>query len=221
MDDERNLSIYKRWAPFYDLVMIPLYGAARKNALALLDLKGGEKLLIVGVGTGLDIPYLPKQAQITGIDLSPDMLAVAQERAQKRKIELKVMNAQALEFADGCFDAVLLNLILSVVPDGAAAFAEAWRVVRPGGRIIIFDKFLPENGSVTPVRGFIGRVAKAIGTDPNRKLSEILGMREGLKVESNHPSLLHGQYRILQVNKEKKNQADLREKKDISRKVFL
>ena len=94
------------------------------------------------------------------------------------------------------------SLILSVVPDGAAAFREAWRVLRPGGRAVIFDKFLPEAGRLSLLRRAIGAVLRVLGTDPNRRLSQLIAGAPGLVVERNEPSLLRGQYRIVLLRKE-------------------
>ncbi|MDP2842560.1 MAG: methyltransferase domain-containing protein [Acetobacterium sp.] len=203
MDDQRNLKIYRTWAPIYDSVMRPVYGAARRRAIELLNLQAGEKVLIPGVGTGLDLPIIPPGVQVTGIDLTPAML----EKARAKSIDLgmifSVMNAQALQFPDDTFDAVILNLILSVVPDGAAAFAEAWRVLRPGGRVVIFDKFLPEAEQPSVFRNLLGCAIRYIGTDPNRRLSDIFCGMHGLILERDEPSLLKGQYRILLVLKQR------------------
>jgi ubiquinone/menaquinone biosynthesis C-methylase UbiE len=201
MDDLRNLKIYRTWAPIYDSVMRPVYGAARQRAIELMNLQAGEKVLIPSVGTGLDLPLIPLGVQVTGIDLSPAML----EKAHTKSIDLgmifAVMNAQALQFPDDTFDAVILNLILSVVPDGAAAFDEAWRVLRPGGRVVIFDNFLPEAEQPSVFRNLLGSIIRSIGTDPNRRLSDILCGMHDLIVERDEPSLLKGQYRIILVRK--------------------
>lgn len=69
MDDKSNLKIYRRWAPIYDRIMHPIYGAARKRAKELLDLQAGEKILIPGVGIGIDLPLIPSGVHVTGIDL--------------------------------------------------------------------------------------------------------------------------------------------------------
>ncbi len=201
MDDKRNLKIYRTWAPIYDSVMRPIYGVARKHAIEMINLQVGERVLIPGVGTGLDLPLIPAGIHVTGIDLSPEMLKKAREKSMNLGMTLAIVDAQALQFPDGTFDVVILNLVLSVVPDGAAAFSEAWRVLRPGGRVVIFDKFLPEEEQPSLFRNLLGCVIRSIGTDPNRRLSDILGQAPGMVVVYNEASLLQGQYRIILIHK--------------------
>lgn len=201
MDNDNNLRIYRAWAPVYDAVMRPFSERARRRAIALLDLKPGERLLVPGVGTGIDLPLIPSGVSVVGVDLSADMLAQARRKASACDVTLIEMDAQELEFEDGVFDAVAFNLILSVVPDGAAAFREAWRTVRSGGRAVVFDKFLPENGRLTSSRRMVGRIMRAFGTDPNRRVRDILGPVSDLVIERDEPSLLGGQYRILCLRK--------------------
>lgn len=201
MNNERNQTIYKLWAPVYDRVMGPFAGKARRRAIELLNLCAGERVLLSGVGTGLDLPNLPAGVRAVGIDLSPAMLHKAQTKVNSHDVRLEKMNAQALTFADGSFDIVILNLILSVVPDGAAAFREAWRVLRPGGRAVIFDKFAAEGGQLSVVRRALGKIISLFGTDPNRRVSDLIGQPSDLTIERDEPSLLHGQYRIVLLSK--------------------
>jgi phosphatidylethanolamine/phosphatidyl-N-methylethanolamine N-methyltransferase len=207
MLDDRNLKIYRGWAPVYDATMGPLYARGRARAVKSLQLRAGESVIAPGIGTGADIDSIPAEVRLTGIDLSPEMLAVAKRKATDRPgVTLEEGNAQALPYPDGSFDAALCNLILSVVPDGAAAFSEAWRVLKPGGRLAIFDKFLAEDGYVSGARRIIGKVAEAVGTDVNRKFSDIVGDRADLQVVSDQPAMLGGIYRVILLRKDERTE---------------
>jgi ubiquinone/menaquinone biosynthesis C-methylase UbiE len=213
MINQRNLVIYRLYAPVYDAVMRPVMNTARRREIDRLQLQAGEHVLISGAGTGLDLPLIPAGVHITAIDLSPAMLDRARHKAAGRDVSFIEMDAQALKFADSTFDAVILNLILSVVPDGATAFREAWRVLKPGGRAVIFDKFLPEHAVLSPLRRVMGKVIAALGTDPNRRLSDIIGSVPDVSVEHDGPSLLRGQYRIVVLRKPDVSGADKAEGK--------
>jgi ubiquinone/menaquinone biosynthesis C-methylase UbiE len=207
MRNDCNQRIYRLWAPFYDLLFRPVFARTRRRAVELLTLKPGERLLIPGIGTGLDLPLLPHGVSVVGIDLSKAMLKHARSKVERQDIILLNMDAQQLGLPDASFDAVLLNLIVSVAPDGAAAFREAWRVLRLGGRIVIFDKFLPEDKALTPGRRLAGIVLRALGTDPNRRLGGILSNVPDVVIECDDPSLIGGAYRILRLSRLAKSPA--------------
>ncbi|HWM07373.1 MAG TPA: methyltransferase domain-containing protein [Actinophytocola sp.] len=136
----RNRSIYQRLAAVYDLAAgLPLIARPRARLFALADIQPGQRVLLVGVGTGQDLVHLPAGTEVTGIDLSPAMLARA--RARGTDATLREMNAEQLAFPDGSFDVVVLSYVLSVVADPARALTEAARVLAPHGSIWILGKF--------------------------------------------------------------------------------
>ena len=198
MNNRWNRFVYRLWAPVYDAVLERLFRQGRRSAMEWLGLRAGERVCLVGVGTGADLVYLPTGVKGVGLDLSDAMLARAEEKLPITgcDIELRAGDAQALPFNDGAFDAVVLNLILSVVPDPALCMSEAIRVLRPGGRIVVFDKFLPDGTEPTWGRRLSNVVSTRLGTDLNRRLGDILS---GLPCEIVHdePSILGGMYRVV------------------------
>lgn len=193
--------LYDFYAPIYDLVDRPLR-SGRLRSLALLDARPGERILIMGAGTGLDLPHLPTGVEVTAIDASPGMLRRLRHRAEKLelKVDIHVMDAGNLSFTDGTFDAVVLHLILAVVDEPQRCAAEAARVLRPGGRAVIFDKFLPAGVTPSPLRRWADSLLRRVATSLNRDLSVIL-TGSGLKIAHEEPALLGGNYVVVLARK--------------------
>lgn len=180
---------YTLLAPLYDLVVARASRRWRQESLAALaQLPGGvngKRILIAGIGSGLDIPDLPRGGHYTGIDLTPAMLRRAQQRAVQceRAMALEMGDVLALPYADASFDTVVMHLIVAVVPDPARALSEAARVLRPGGRIFIVDKFL-RPGQRAPLRRLLSPLLGRIATRTDVVFEWVLVAAPSLQVVS-------------------------------------
>lgn len=189
---------YTLLAPFYDR-MVGGFAAARRRSIELAQLQPGEKVLIVGAGTGLDLEYLPPGVEVFASDLTPAMLRRLQQRAAAlpREVHTQIADAQALPYADGAFDAVLVHLILAVVPDARRCAEEVVRVARPGGRIAIFDKFAPPTGLPWWMK-LASPLVAAGGTTLTRPFAPMFA---GLPVKVVHdePAMMRGLFRVMRL----------------------
>lgn len=190
---------YTVWAPIYDAVA--RFGRQRRRSLALLELRPGERVLVVGAGTGADLPFIPAGVEVLATDLTPAMLARARSHVRPG-VELRVMDGQALDLPDASFDAVILHLIVAVIPDPVACLREAARVLKPGGRMAVFDKFLPDGAQPSLPRRAANALTSLLFTDINRRFGDILAASGApLRVEHDEPALFGGMFRILRLVK--------------------
>ena len=186
--------IYRWYAPIYDRLFAGMYRSARVRSIASLKLTARDRILIAGVGTGLDLPELPLAVMALGLDTSPAMLARARVAHHVAAVDLLVGDAQSVPVTDAAFDVAMLHLILSVVPDPSAAFREVVRVVKPGGRIAVLDKFAPDDGA-SRTRRAANAFVRWSGTNITRRLAEII---EGQPVRVvSHETALLGNYQLV------------------------
>lgn len=197
MKNHTNKLKYKVISKIYDYLMRnKLFIKGRERAFSLLPLKSKQHILFVGVGTGEDLRFIPSDVHITGIDLSQDMLNKAKTKIQENQATLLQMNAEQLQFPDESFDVVSLNLILSVVENPKQALAEALRVTKQTGFLLVFDKFLPEESSSSISRSMINTITSFFGTDINRRFSDICKDLP-IQVVYEEPSIFKGNYKII------------------------
>ena len=190
---------YTLLSPLYDLVAGPLFRTARQRSLAALP-PGPGSVLVNGVGSGLDLPFLPRAYRYVGLDLTRAMLARSLRRAADLEFAAVQGDSLALPFRDASFDHAVLHLILAVVPDAAAALTETARVVRPGGGILIFDKFL-RRGQSAPLRRLLNPIAARLVTRLDVVFEDILLRVPGLRVISDEPAVAGGWFRRIRLEK--------------------
>ena len=195
---------YTLLAPFYDAIVAAPTKNIRQLSLQRLAKEKNAKILINGIGSGLDIPHLPPGHQYTGIDLTPAMLNLAKKRAASHNvlIELKQADTMDLPFADETYDHIVMHLILAVVPDPLKALREASRVLKPGGKIFILDKFI-QPGQLAIIRRVLNPFIRHIATRTDVVFEHLHRECNELKLLANEPALLGGWFRSIELKKEK------------------
>jgi phosphatidylethanolamine/phosphatidyl-N-methylethanolamine N-methyltransferase len=194
---------YTVWAPAYDaIVRAAGFDTARRLSIERLRLASGDRVLIVGAGTGLDLDFLPSNVDVTAIDVTPAMLRHLERRTAGtgRSVATRIMDARQLAFPDSSFDAVVMHLILAVMPQPERGLREAVRVLKPGGRIAVFDKFLGDDERPSLKRRLLNAIAKPLFSDLNRRLGPLIsGTR--LVTEHDEPVAFGGTYRVVTLMK--------------------
>ncbi len=193
---------YTLLAPFYDFFVSRPLDEARRNSIQNIKNTAGKSILINGIGSGLDIPYLPTDAQYTGTDITPAMLKIAQRRALEHSFNINFIcaDSQSLPFNDEQFDIVIMHLILAVVPNPELALQEVNRILKPGGSIYIFDKFL-KPGEFAPVRKIFNLFIRHIATRTDVVFEHVLAQSPSLKITNNEPALANGWFRLIELRK--------------------
>ena len=188
---------YALWAPIYDSAVRSFSAPLRQSSLSHIP-QGPCRVLVDGIGTGLDIPYLPAHCEAIGIDLTHSMLHRA--RRSSPHFSLVQADAEALPFPDGCFDVIVMHLILAVVPHAGLALAEASRVLQPGGRILVLDKFL-RPGERAFWRRLLAPLSGPVATHTDLVFEDLLTQRPELHRCSDTPAAVGGWFRLIVLEK--------------------
>jgi phosphatidylethanolamine/phosphatidyl-N-methylethanolamine N-methyltransferase len=173
--------VYEKLSKVYDLIFGPTLHPGRLVALERMGIKPGDRILEVGVGTGINTSLYPAHCQVTGVDLSSSMLDKARERVAReghRHVRLLEMDAQNLTFADDSFDIVYAPYLVSVVPDPVQVAREMRRVCKPGGKIIILNHFRSTNPILSRLERAISPFTVHIGFKSDLDLEAFLAQAE-------------------------------------------
>lgn len=160
--------IWDRLAPRYDAAMRRgeplLFGRGHREAVCR---QARGEVLEVAIGTGLNLPHYPDRVRLTGVDLSPAMLALARERADRLGRDLVLVQgpAERLPFGSESFDTVVCTLSLCSVADERAAIGEMFRVLRPGGQVLLYDHVAATNRFVLTLQRWWEKASLRLAAD--------------------------------------------------------
>src|SRR4029079_1322330 len=206
MDLRDTIRTYRLFSGSYDIVFGPVFHPGRKEAVRVANDRPGQRILEVGVGTGLSLPYFRKDSRVTGIDVSAELLEKAKGRVERQQLAhvdgLHVMDAEHMEFEDNSFDAVLALYVASVVPNPARFAAEMRRVCIPGGTIVLVNHFTSDNWALRWMERRLAHLARHIGFHADFPLDTFLSDSD-LVAREIRPSNLFGYWRLLRCINEK------------------
>ena len=200
MELHDTLRTYRLFAGSYDVVFGPIFHPGRKAAVEVANDRPNQRILEVGVGTGLSLPHFRKDARVTGIDVSKEMLAKARRRVERDRLKqveaLQEMDAEMMSFEENAFDAVLALYVASVVPNPARFAAEIRRVCIPGGTIVVVNHFMSDNPPMRFIEKRLAPLAGKIGFHADFALDNFLRVSR-LQVREMRPSNLFGYWKLL------------------------
>lgn len=198
---------YARWAPVYDLVFGAVFERGRNAAIAAAERVGG-RILEVGVGTGISLPDYQRSNHLIGVDLSEPMLRKAQERVNGLALDhvtgLAVMDARQLGFPDDCFDVIVAQYVITVVPDPEATLSEFTRVLRDGGEIILVNHIGAETGLRRAFEQWFAPMARRLGWRPEfpwHRLSRWAERHGGVRLVERRPMPPLGHFSLIRFEK--------------------
>lgn len=198
--------VYRRYARGYDLYFGAMFQPGRQAVIARMNCRPGDRILEVGVGTGLSLSLYPRNVEVTGIDLSREMLARARARKMHDRLNhvaaLRLMDAEHMQFADDSFDKVVAMYVVSVTPHPARLVDEMRRVCKPEGELFIVNHFQHANPIVRGMERLIAPLSHLMGFHPDFSLENFI-QETRLEVTEQVPVNALGYWTLLQCRNNK------------------
>ncbi|MDQ5911456.1 MAG: SAM-dependent methyltransferase [Pseudomonadota bacterium] len=196
---------YRRYANYYDYLFGPVLHPGRKLAVTLANPQPDQRILEVGVGTGLSLPFYRTDSRVIGIDLSPEMLDKARQRVARHRLDhvemLAEMNAEHLTFSDGLFDVVVAMYVASVVSNPGRMVDEMRRVCKPGGDIIIVNHFISEHILLQRIETLLRPLSGMLGFRPDMRLDSLPDYPDFYRVQIINTNFL-GYWKVIHYRNE-------------------
>ena len=207
IDNSTVVKAYARWAPVYDVVFGKVFERGRRASIAAAERIGG-RILDVGIGTGISLTDYARTNRIVGVDYSEAMLRKAHERVREHKLDhvaaLAVMDAQRLGFADGYFDVIVAQYVITAVPDPERSLDEFARVVRPGGEIILVNHLGAEAGFRRLFERGFAPIARRLGWRPEfpfERLEQWAAQHGGVRLVERRPMPPLGHFSLIRFER--------------------
>ena len=211
MDIRAIEQTYRRYARFYDFCFGAVFQPGRKAIVDRMGCRAGERILEVGVGTGLSLPLYPGNVTVTGIDISRHMLRQARARKERDQLDnvakLALMDAEDMEFEDDSFDRVVAMYVASVVPNPRRLVDEMRRVCKPSGQIIFVNHFHSRNPILGSIESILAPLSQQLGFRPDFSLERFLD-QTGLNTIDIHPVNLFHFCTLVEARNDKKCSAE-------------
>ena len=202
MDTHSIEKAYQRYASIYDLTFGKIFHKGRAVSVDRLNSRQDEKILEVGVGTGLTLPFFSHDCHITGIDLSEHMLEKAHHKIESygfKHVDVVKMDAMKMDFPDDHFDSIIAAYVISVVPDPVQVLKEMSRVCKRGGKIVFINHFKCDNRMIAAIEGFASPLSKFLGFKTDLELEPILHQLPEFKVEKVEGINLFNYWKVVEV----------------------
>lgn len=204
MDIQGVRDAYRRYARHYDRCFGPVFQPGRKLAIEQMGIQPGDRVLEVGVGTGLSLPEYPAGVHVTGVDCSPEMIGQARDRVDALElpnVTLAEMDAERMDFTDGCFDHVVAMYVLSVAPSPPRLVDEMRRVCRADGDLFIVNHFRHGNPLIGGMERLLAPLSGLVGFHPDFALGEFVRQAD-LDVVETRAVNLFGYWTLLRARRE-------------------